>query len=123
MVGRYGNDELNGFLSFLTLALIIVNLFVRSQIPFMLEILCLILCYLRMLSRNVNARFRENQKFLDIRFRMEELWKRWMKQRKEGRGYKIFKCPGCGQKIRIPRGHGKISIHCRKCGKDFMGRS
>ena len=35
----------------------------------------------------------------------------------------VFKCPNCGQKIRIPRGHGKVSVHCRKCGHDFIGRT
>ena len=77
MVGRYGTDELNQFLSILILVFFYVE---ESMIKF--------------------------------RFQLQQ-----------GRKYKIFRCPGCGQKIRIPRGHGKIQIHCRVCGNDFMGKS
>ena len=67
--------------------------------------------------------FQENQVYLRWRFYVGE-WFRNLKFRiQEGRRYKIFKCPGCGQKIRIPRGHGKIQIRCRKCGREFFGRS
>ena len=41
-------------------------------------------------------------------------------QRKE---YRIFKCPKCGQKLRVPRGKGKIAIRCRKCGEEFIRKT
>lgn len=123
MVGRYGTDELNRFLMTAVLVLIVINIFVRTNVLFLLELLCLILCYARMFSRNTNRRFEENQKFLRYQFQAAEKWKTWKFRFQEGRKYKIFKCPNCGQKIRIPRGHGKISIHCKKCGNDFIGRS
>lgn len=39
------------------------------------------------------------------------------------RDYKIFKCPKCGQKLRVPRHKGKIAIHCRKCGEEFIRKT
>ena len=48
MVGRYGTDELNRFLSCLVAALIVVNLFVRSGVFFWLELACVALVYFRM---------------------------------------------------------------------------
>lgn len=37
--------------------------------------------------------------------------------------YKIYKCPKCGQKIRVPRHKGKIAIRCRKCGEEFIRKT
>lgn len=123
MVGRYGTDELNQFLSILILVFFVINIITRSRIFYGLEALCLLLIYIRMFSKNTSKRFQENQKYLHYRFYVEESMKKLRFQLQQGRKYKIFRCPGCGQKIRIPRGHGKIQIHCRACGNDFMGKS
>lgn len=123
MVGRYGMDELNRFLSAVILFFIVLNLFARQKILFWMEVLCLILIYGRMFSRNTGQRFRENQTYLHFRFYGEEWVRKFIPRMKEKRRYKIFKCPRCGQRLRIPRGHGKIQVHCRNCGHDFMGRS
>ena len=123
MIGRYGSDELNRFLLLLTIAFIVMNWFVSSELWFALEVVCVVFLYYRMFSRDINRRFRENQRYLTYQFKVTERFKGLKYRFKEGRKYKIFKCPGCGQKIRIPRGHGKISIRCRKCGHEFMGRS
>ncbi len=123
MVGRYGTDELNGFLLTIILVMVVCNLFIRSSFLVWIELLCLILSYLRMFSKNTGRRFQENQKFLTFQFRVREGLKNIKPRVEEARKYKIFKCPRCGQKLRIPRGHGKISIHCRKCGCDFEGKS
>jgi hypothetical protein len=37
--------------------------------------------------------------------------------------YKIFKCPNCAQKLRVPRKKGKVVISCKKCGTEFKGKS
>ena len=44
---------------------------------------------------------------------------KWV-QRKD---YKFFTCPSCKTTLRVPRGHGKIKIVCRKCGNTFTGKS
>jgi hypothetical protein len=39
------------------------------------------------------------------------------------RKYKVFKCPKCSQKLRIPRKKGRVTITCKKCGNEFKGKS
>ena len=76
--------------------------------------------YFRIFSKNISKRYQENQKYLQMtdklraRFQKE---KRMMSQRKD---YHIYSCPGCGQKIRIPRGgFKKVEIECPKCHTKF----
>ncbi len=123
MVGRYGSDELNRFLVYLTMALVVLGLLLRSGVLIVPELICVALVYFRMFSKNINRRFQENQNYLNRRFRLSEGWRKGKFRFQEFRNYKIFKCPNCGQKLRIPRGKGNISIRCRKCGHEFPGKS
>ena len=116
-------DELNRFLMMVTMVLIVLDLFLRSHVLYLLGALCLILCYYRMLSKKIGKRFEENQKYLNLEFRVREGFKNLKFKVSQSRQFHIYKCPGCGQKIRIPRGKGKISIHCPKCQTDFIKRS
>lgn len=127
MAGRYGNDKLNQFMMVVFLGCAVLNLFVRnayvSTVLNSWECLLILLVYIRMFSRNISKRYAENQKYLALENRLRRFWgqKRYLiQQRKE---YHIYKCPGCKQKIRIPRGKGKISIRCPKCGEEFIKNS
>lgn len=39
------------------------------------------------------------------------------------REHKYFRCPNCGQMLRVPKGKGKISISCRNCGTTFQKKT
>ena len=127
MIGRYGMDQLGRFLFKVLCVLVVLNLFVRFGVLALavnvLELAVIVLLYFRMFSKNVNRRWQENQAYLRMQFYVSEYFKRLRFRFTEGRKYRIFKCPGCGQKVRIPRGHGKVSIHCPKCGTDFIKKS
>lgn len=123
MTGRYGMDQLNQYLMYGVLILLVLNIFLDSFLLRAWAIIGIVYMYFRMLSRNINRRFQENQAFQGILFRTGQFFKRFRFNAGEARKYKIFRCPGCGQKVRIPRGHGKVSIHCPKCGRDFIKRS
>lgn len=122
MQGRYGNDQFNRFLMVLVLVLFVLSLF---GVPFayLLAIACMVYAYFRMLSRNLYKRRAENSVYMKYEYKVKQklaTWKRDMKQRKT---HHIYKCPSCKQKIRIPRGKGKIEIRCPKCNQTFIKRS
>ena len=123
MIGRYGMDQLGQFIMYTVLVLIFLNVVVRSSFLYILELAGFFLLYFRMFSKNVGKRYQENQVYLRLRFYVTEYFRKIKFRFTEGRKYRIFKCPDCGQKVRIPRGHGKVSVHCPKCGTDFIKKS
>ena len=126
MVGRNGNDQLNLFLYAVDAVLLITATLVRGQVGRILYAAVLVLLgyiYFRMFSRNLTKRREENGKYLRLRYSILAGLKlrreKWV-QRKD---YKFFTCPSCKTMLRVPRGHGKIKIVCRKCGNTFTGKS
>lgn len=127
MAGRYGMDQLNKFISVLSLVLLIAavifNKTAISRPLWLLAFVLLLVVYARMLSRNVYKRNAENYKYLKHRMsftgKFEMISIRW-KQRKD---YKFFSCPACHTTLRVPKHKGKINIVCKKCGNSFTGRT
>lgn len=134
MIGRYGMDSLNQFLFGLSCVLILVNLFVRNVIAesilWWAVLILLIIAYWRMFSRNIAKRYQENQKFLSATASIRSWWKstwysitHFKEEREKNRGYHIYRCPHCHQKIRVPKGKGHIIITCPKCHFEFHKKS
>ena len=90
---------------------------------FTLILLLIFYTYFRMFSRNIYKRAAENEKYM----RILGSWRNKVANEKNLAGqrkyYHFYKCPGCGQRIRIPKGHGKIQIRCPKCNATFIRRS
>ena len=94
-----------------------------SVAMYYLSLATLIYTYYRMFSRNIYKRASENQNFLN---KTANIIKKINKQKsilKQRKVYRIYKCPTCKQKVRVPRGIGKINIHCPKCDTYFIKRS
>ena len=127
MAGRCGIDQLNRFLSILSLVLMILAVVFNStglsRLVWLLALVLLILVYARMLSRNLYKRSAENNRYMKMRMsisgKFEMIKVRWT-QRKD---YKFFTCPACHTTLRVPRHKGKINIVCKKCGNSFTGRT
>ncbi len=115
-------DRLNKILAAAAVILWLVSRFLSGglrTLAFYLFLFFAGICIYRALSRNLARRSEENQRL--------EQWARTLRdgsetlnRRKEQRAeYKIFKCPGCGMKMRVPRGQGKVRVTCRQCGAIF----
>lgn len=122
MQGRYGNDPLNRFLMIVSLISMLLSIVWRPQF-YVIAVAFLGLAYYRMFSRKVYTRAMENQRYLDVRDKVLGRLNKEKNLLMQRKNYHIYKCPGCGQKVRVPRGKGKIQVHCPKCGEDFIKRS
>ncbi len=83
----------------------------------------LVYTYYRMLSRNIQQSYAENQKYLQMTAKLRQRFKREKSMMNQRKTHHITAVPGCGQKIRIPRGKGKMEIECPKCHTKFVKRS
>ena len=123
MSGRYGTDELSKFMLAVCLVLLVINILTGVQGVYLIALVLLGVCYFRMFSRNYVKRSEENRKYLDTVWKI----KNWFLKKKnriiQSKDFHIYKCPSCGQKIRIPRGKGKICITCPKCRNQFEKKS
>ncbi|NLK26838.1 MAG: hypothetical protein GX306_00620 [Clostridiales bacterium] len=123
MVGRYGVDQFSKFLLALALIAMIVSSFIGGHILYTISIMILFYSYFRIFSKNIHGRYQENMIFLKYQNKFINIFRRGKNTIKQRKVYHIYKCPSCKQKIRIPRGKGRISITCPKCRREFIKKS
>lgn len=161
MVGRYGSDALSRAMLGLAFILMLLNLFLRSKTWILSVVIwvLLFLVYLRMFSRNIQARYNENTRYLMLKEKVTGLFRGNRAGQNQGRSaysdsnpfggqnpyrdyqnyaqggskpsgryrsdkeHRIFRCPKCNQRVRVPRGRGMIEITCPRCGNTFRKRS
>ncbi len=127
MQGRYGErgiDEYGHFLNIVTIVFLLLSmLFRRVGIFYWIALALIIYDYYRLLSRDFTRRRRENDRYLQIRYNRGAFMDDMRRKREDAKVHKIFKCPRCHQKVRVPRGKGRISIRCPKCGEEFVKKS
>ena len=96
----------------------------RFYLPLLIPAL-VVLVYLifRLLSRKQVNRQVENARFRAL---IRDLFQ-WFGKKKRtiqlDKEHYYFKCPTCGQPLRIPRGLGTVKITCRKCQAQFETKS
>ena len=122
MAGRYGGDQLNLLLIALYLISYLIFLLTRLLIFEVLGTVLLVVSLYRSLSRDLARRRAENARFLQI---VRPLWRKWsaFHTRAHDKEHRYFRCPNCGQQMRVPRGKGRITVHCRSCGAAFEEKS
>lgn len=122
MMGRYGVDQFSKFLTIFTIVLMVLGLFIHP-ILYYFGIVGMIYMYFRIFSRNRVKRSAENQWYLRKSYAVRNWFDKKKRMWKLKKTHKIFKCPTCSQKIKVPKGRGRIEIRCTKCGTKFIKRS
>ena len=144
-----GLDELNRAMMITALILTILGMFfaqLGGWVRFIftgLAAALLILMVLRMTSKNTAKRYQENMKYLTVVTAVKDWFRRTFRKNASGgytagtrakrahknpswsemRQYKYFICPQCAQRLRVPRGKGRIRVTCTNCGNVFETRS
>lgn len=140
MYNRYGSDELSKALFYLYILLVLINLFVRFNIIFYIELILMIIILLRYFSKNISKREKENIIFLKSKTFILKPFKNIIRNLKDKNnvykkcrkcktvlklplpskiGFKIVKCPECNyrNKFLVLRKQ-KIKIIRKKKGND-----
>ena len=143
---RRGLDELNKTLLISGLVLSIVSMFFPTNNAFRYILVALygfflVYAVFRMFSKDYSKRYQENLKFLTAVTAVKNFFKNLGKPsgtaakpkkakvaRKnptwsELKQYKYFICPQCGQRLRVPRGKGKLRVTCTRCNNTFSMKS
>jgi len=123
MYGRYGVDSLGKFTIITGLAAMILAGWTDSMLLSLLSWCLIIYSYFRMFSKNIYKRSSENQWYLNKTYKLRTFFYRQKNMMAQRKTHHIYKCPTCKQKIRIPRGKGKIEIRCPKCNTTFIKKS
>ena len=123
MTGRYGSDHLGMATLMAGVVLYILSMIFGSGILSLISFVLYGVTLFRMLSRNIEARRLENQKYLQgtEKWRLEAT--RFIRRQKNRKEYKYFRCPKCRQLLRLKRGCGEKEVTCAKCGHTFTTKA
>ncbi|MEN6316482.1 MAG: hypothetical protein ABFD25_19790 [Clostridiaceae bacterium] len=121
--GRYGCDQLSiALLALSCLPILAAGLSGWMQIT-CLAYIPLGLSVYRVLSKQLQKRRLENDRFMKWLSRAYACIKGIPQNIEDFQNYKYFKCPHCGQKLRLPRRKGKVTATCFKCHTEFTKKT
>ena len=123
MVGRYGNDQFNSFLSIAGTIMCFLGSFLRCfrsiyVIGVVVGIIGVMMIYysiFRTLSKKHEARRKELNWYLRWSEKPRGELKLFGNKLRDRNTHKYFKCKECKTVLRVPKNRGKIEITCPKC--------
>lgn len=119
MRGRYGYDELSKVLLFSSVVFTVLSGIKGFALLSVLGTVTLVVVFWRVFSKDFHKCSAQNQKYLKIKNKFFGKYKGIFKNLKQRKDFHFYKCPSCGQKSRVPKGKGKITITCPKCNHKF----
>ncbi|MBU5670617.1 zinc-ribbon domain-containing protein [Paenibacillus brevis] len=122
MLGRYGVDQFGQFLNITALIMLLLGSFLSRLLGTFGFVLILYQTF-RIFSRNIGKRSQENLAYISLQRKITGRLKSAAQQVKQSRTHRFYNCPSCKQKVRVPKGKGKIMITCPKCRAQFERKS
>ena len=123
MYGRYGYDELSQFLSKTALLCVIVGLFAYPGFFCGLAMALYLVTMFRMYSKNIMKRKQERDAYLRRTQPLRD-WQALQKRKfNDRKTHKFYRCSQCKTSLRVPKGKGKIKIHCPQCGAEIVKKT
>jgi len=123
MYGRYGGDQLGIALIVFSIILSFVTMLIPVHFIGVVSLVPLTFCVYRMFSKNIHKRQRENYNFLIFWRKVKGFFTGIKADVKARKNYRFYSCPKCSQKLRIPKGKGKVSVKCPKCAAQFTQKT
>ena len=123
MMGRYGPDHLGATMVVISIILSLTHAITRFAVLMYVSYAILVLALFRMLSRNIERRRAENDRFIRYWWPIRTRVGRAAANIKHRKTHKFFKCPGCANTLRVPKGKGRLQITCPKCGERFFKKT
>lgn len=126
MYGRNGIDGLGIGLFIVHFILNNIAHYSRSWLLNILAIAVLIFMIFRIFSTNIVKRRSENEFFMYYFRKVRSWYARQTDLAKERarvkETHKIYLCPKCKRKLKVPKGRGKLEIKCL-CGNKFIKKT
>lgn len=115
MEGRYGSDELTQFLISVAFVILLVSLVPKLRFLYVFSAAIMLWAVVRCYSRNMDKRYAEREKYLRFKRAQEEELSFRQRQWVDRKTHKYLRCKQCKAILRIPKGMGKVEVHCPKC--------
>ena len=123
MQGRNGTDHLSIAQIALALLLNMLAGVLGWQWLSLVATIILVWACFRILSRNIVKRRAENHHFIHLWSHIRNHFSSQRDRARQGKEFRFFTCPSCKNKLRVPRGKGKLQITCPRCGQRFSGKT
>lgn len=122
--GRNGFDQLNIFFFVLYVVFFVLSMIFPGLIVFsIIMVAIIVVMFWRMLSKNLEARRKENNAFLKIWKPIAQFFKMPFLRFRDRKTHKYVKCPACKKYMRVKKGKGEREINCPMCSNRFKVNS
>ena len=123
MQGRYGADELSKTLYIISLAFLILSLFSPLHFFYIPGLALMLWSCIRCYSKDLSKRMSEREAYLRLTGSIKGWFRLQRDKWKDRKTWRYFRCKQCKATLRVPRGKGKIRIHCPKCHSELDAKT